>query len=316
MNQKNTQKNVFIIFRSFILVLCFCWLTLAQSSQNSSSTAEDFNKLGMTDLSAGKTNQSIENFSRAIDLKSDYADAYENRCIAYRRLKDFQAALKDCNQAVALNPKSSFSLLLRGMIFFAVGDDQNAVRDFSTAIFLADDYSDAYYFRAIIYKDHKKFDLAISDLTRIIDLNFKNLSPNFKKEEIFYQRGSSNFLLEKDDLALRDLTEALKINPSLSEAITLRGNIYLLKKQYNLAIKDLTAVIKLEPNADFAYYRRGLAYGLKAQFNLALADFNRAIQINPAVKDYYEARAIIYRALGKYSLANSDERKSQILDIP
>lgn len=315
MNQKNNKKNAFINLRGFILVLCFCWLTPAQSNQNPSDTAANFNNLGLADMSAGKTDQAIQNFSRAIDLKSDYANAFENRCAAHLRSRDFQAALKDCNQAVALDPKSIFSTFLRGKVFFGLKDDQNAVRDFSAAILLAGNFSEAYYFRAIIYKDHKNFDLAISDLTRIIDLKFINLSPGIEKSEILYLRGECYFRLSKDALALRDLTDAIKINPALSKAIALRGTLYTLTKQYNLAIQDLNAAIKLEPNSDFNYYRRGLAYGLKEQKKLALANFNRAIQINPYVKDYYEARAIVYRALGKYSLATSDEQMAQILDV-
>ena len=59
---------------------------------------------GITKRNLKKYDESLLCFSRAIELKPDYAKAYHNRGILYRDLGDDTRALADFNRATNLNP--------------------------------------------------------------------------------------------------------------------------------------------------------------------------------------------------------------------
>lgn len=52
----------------------------------------------------GVYDQAIENYSRAIELDEQFADAYFNRGVSYYELGQYQEAIDDLTQAIDLNP--------------------------------------------------------------------------------------------------------------------------------------------------------------------------------------------------------------------
>ena len=68
-----------------------------------------------------------------------------------------------------------------------------------------------------------------------------------------------------------------------------RGNNYFKKGgNDSAAIADFTEAIRLDPNLTDAYYYRGLAYSLTTikEYDKAIADLEMAVKLNPAEKDY------------------------------
>jgi tetratricopeptide (TPR) repeat protein len=64
------------------------------------------------------------------------------------------------------------------------------------------------------------------------------------------------------------------------EALMWRGNIYAWSNKQDLAITDYTEAIKLHPHKE-GYYNRGAAYGAQGKPDLAIADYTKAIEIDP-----------------------------------
>ncbi|MDA8005559.1 MAG: tetratricopeptide repeat protein [Alphaproteobacteria bacterium] len=54
-----------------------------------------------------------------------------------------------------------------------------------------------------------------------------------------------------------------------------------MKDRCELAIKDFTRVIEINPDYPDAHYSRGVAYMLKGDPDRAIADYDRAIELNP-----------------------------------
>ena len=55
-------------------------------------------------VAKGEVDRAITDFDKAIQLKSDYADAYYNRSIAYDVKGEVDRAAEDYNKAIQLNP--------------------------------------------------------------------------------------------------------------------------------------------------------------------------------------------------------------------
>lgn len=105
-----------------------------------------------------------------------------------------------------------------------------------------------------------------------------------------YQDGKKDY-----DRAIADYNEAIRLNPQFAIAYTNRGNAYYNKKEYNRAIIDHTEAIRLNPQLAMAHNNRGLAYFNKGSYDRAIADYDRALQIDPNHQLARENRDIALR---------------------
>ena len=136
------------------------------------------------------------------------------------------------------------------------------------------------------------------------------------------------------DLAIADFTQALKLDPNMSAAYTLRGraltasvskvlgvgdnfsNISILAtdgrattdqtRTFDLAIADFTAALRIDPNNASTYYERGRLYNNKGDSDQAITDFNQAIRLNPNDVSAYAARGVAYSYKQEYDRAIAD----------
>ena len=106
--------------------------------------------------------------------------------------------------------------------------------------------------------------------------------------------------------ALRDYTQAIKLNRDYAEAYCNRGNAYLMKGDSAQAIDDYTQAIKLNPNFAEAYYNRANAYFRKPMFVEALVDYTKAIDLATGRSEIYYRRGLLRLCMGEMSKAKSD----------
>jgi tetratricopeptide (TPR) repeat protein len=117
-----------------------------------------------------------------------------------------------------------------------------------------------------------------------------------------FQRRASAYILKKDfDAALRDLDQAIRLQPGGAHLLNSRGILWNQKKEYDKAIDDFTEAIKRNPNHVFALVNRALAWRNKKQYDKSIADYEHAIQLDP---NY----SVPYNGLGWF-LATSPEAK-------
>jgi Flp pilus assembly protein TadD len=72
-------------------------------------------------------------FTAAIAKKPDYSQAFQGRAEILVRKGDFQAALKDCNEALTLHPNDSQTHYQRGLIYLHLHIFEDAKADFKQA---------------------------------------------------------------------------------------------------------------------------------------------------------------------------------------
>jgi tetratricopeptide (TPR) repeat protein len=89
-----------------------------------------------------------------------------------------------------------------------------------------------YYNRGVSYLVKGQHDLAISDLTKALEIN-----PNLA--EAYDNRGNAYYLKDQLDQAISDYTKAIKIDPGHAEAYFNRGVAYYFKKEYHKSWEDI-----------------------------------------------------------------------------
>ncbi len=137
--------------------------------------------------------------------------------------KDYAAALADLDKAIELAPSvPSFYFDLRARVHTEAGHVDAAIKDWTKLIEVSPKSSTAYKERSTLYRDQKKYDLALSDINKAIETESY---PSLKPWHVF-RRGLIYNSMEKYDLAVTDFTEVLVANPTTPELFLARAKAY------------------------------------------------------------------------------------------
>jgi tetratricopeptide (TPR) repeat protein len=100
------------------------------------TTAADYLMLGDYDFDRNDYHQAIEDYGHAIDLKPDFAEAYNNRAYTYMTIQEYALALPDLNEAIRLRPNYVNALMNRGDIYnyYYQIDYERALQDYNRVL--------------------------------------------------------------------------------------------------------------------------------------------------------------------------------------
>ncbi|HMI01220.1 MAG TPA: tetratricopeptide repeat protein [Pedobacter sp.] len=130
--------------------------------------------------------------------------------------------------------------------------------------------------------------------------DFILLAPNHA--DAYTKRAYVHLINGNSDLAIADLTQAIRINPK-AEYYHTRGSYYRNIGEYKLAVPDLSEAIRLEPQNDNFYFSRALSYLETNEHSLAIKDMSEAIRLKSNVGYYYTILGRVYNNKGEYELA-------------
>jgi tetratricopeptide (TPR) repeat protein len=101
-------------------------------------TAQDYFAQGDYDYEQGNCDQAIADYTRAIELNPDLAEAYNNRAYIYMVKKQYALALPDLDRALQLRPNYVNALMNRGDIhnYYYEIDYVRAVADYDQVLSL------------------------------------------------------------------------------------------------------------------------------------------------------------------------------------
>jgi tetratricopeptide (TPR) repeat protein len=150
-------------------------------------TAQDYFDSAEAAYDAGDYGRAIADYSEAMRLKPDYADAYYFRGIAYYGKRDNDRAIADYDQAIRLKPDHAGAYYGRGRAYGRKGDNDRAIADYDQAIRLKPDDADAYAYNNRGWAWHCKGDYAraIGDYDRALQIapNYKTAAANKARAE-------------------------------------------------------------------------------------------------------------------------------------
>lgn len=125
----------------------------------------------------------------------------------------------------------------------------------------------------------------------------------------YWGRGSIYQSKGQLDKALSDYAEVVWRDRNAARVYFNRGLIYLQRKEWAKAAQDFSETIRCEPRDGYAYLDRGLALEELKDLDGALASLDAAISINP-LTEAYKARATVYKRRGEAGRARNDELKA------
>lgn len=182
--------------------------------------------------------ETIDAFSKGIELDPQIAEAYLCRGIAYGSLPNFQRAIRDYDAAIKLDPKLAPAYSMRGGSYGALGIFQQALKDCDMAIELDPKLSLAYWNRGVINVALEKYQQALRDFNIAIELN-----PKFAAA--YSGRGAAYYRMGDYQKALLSSEMAINLNPKDQVAYYYRAVIYEKMRDYQRAIDNYKIAARL-----------------------------------------------------------------------
>jgi serine/threonine protein kinase/Flp pilus assembly protein TadD len=137
--------------------------------------------------------------------------------------------------------------------------------------------------------------LALSFLAALLVVTIDNRRSLALRE---YDAGDRHRLAGQYEQAIRDYTEAIRLQPGLVRAYLARAEVYRLLKQYDQAVADYSRVLEVEPRNVEALRQRALAYQRLRRYAEAVAADTAVLEIEPGDVAARRDRAAASLALG------------------
>ena len=173
---------------------------------------------GRTRQKMGDFNGALADFTLTIEQKPRAA-VYDDRAEAHRCLGDRAAALKDCDRAIALNPKFIEAYFRRALTYTELGDLDLALLDCHKTIDLAPQHINAHIQRSWIYFRQNDYRHAKQDCQTVKVINNACFWAS-------YMSGVINSLSGLKHNALKNFSRAIEISPNYVSARYHRGIVY------------------------------------------------------------------------------------------
>ncbi|MCL4862572.1 MAG: tetratricopeptide repeat protein [Caldilineaceae bacterium] len=225
--------------------------------------------------SLGNLAASIANCSKAVELKPDYAEAYNNRGSAYNAQNKWEEAIVDFTKVIELRPDlAAIAYYNLGVVYKAQNKPEAAITEYTTAIAFDPSLVLAYNNRCAAYVSLIKPDEAIADCDKAIELQPENAIA-------FNLRGNAHFVLRKLDSAIIDFNRAIELEPRFAAAYSNRGNAYANLNRSEEAIADFNKALTFDPGLAEIYISRGHAYASQDKLHEAMSDFHYYLSLQP-----------------------------------
>jgi tetratricopeptide (TPR) repeat protein len=258
-----------------------------------------WNNRGIAYSKLRQDDKAVADFSRAIELKADYVDAWYSRGNAHGNLRQHDQAIADYSKAIELKADYAPAWNMRGTVHADMGQYDKARGDFSKAIELEPDEAKAWYNRGRFYAGLDQLDKSVADYTKAIELK-----PDYPWA--LNNRGNAYSKLRQDNKAIADYTRAIELKSGHFHAWFNRGISYDRLGQPEKAIADYTKAIELKPDYSEALFRRGFAYSNLHQYDKAIADYTRVIELKPDDAEAWVNRGGAYAHLRQFKKALAD----------
>ena len=144
-----------------------------------------------------------------------------------------EQTIADYTKAIELDPELVIAYFLRGNAYESMQKYEQAFDDFTKVIELNPEFEPAYRERGGIYLRWEQYDEAIADLTKAVELDPEDYYGYYIRGFIYEKLGQSDLAIADFEKAITDYTE----HPYYLEAYCSLANIYLNQGRNDLAAK-------------------------------------------------------------------------------
>lgn len=186
----------------------------------------------------GDDQAALTYFSQAIRFMPGFAVSYFNRGMVYLKMGKHELAESDFKNAFSLSLDKSIVALMLGITNLELGQQNEALRKFDSAILENDTTGYLYFYRAQSKKMLGDYGGAFTDVNRSI-----SLEP--EKASNYLLRGNIYLMFSDYREAIDDFSTAISLFPQYSEAYHNRGLAFIMDGRPQLGCSDLYRALNL-----------------------------------------------------------------------
>ena len=253
-----------------------------------------YNNLGLAYDDLGRSTEAMEDYTQAIRIKPDYAEAHTNLGIVYSKLGRYQDAIAAYEQAIRIKPDCTDAYYNLGVAYDdKLGLHQKAIDAYKQAIRIKPDYAEANYGLGFAYGSLGRGTEAIDAYKQAI-----KIKPDYAKA--YYGLGTVYGSLGRYQDAIDAFKQAVRIKPDYAEAHYNLGVAYYKLGHGTEAIDAYKQAIHIKPDYAEANYGLGAVYSGLGRHQEARESYKQAIRIKPDYADAHYNLAAVYNSLGQY----------------
>ena len=156
-----------------LLLVCL-WLVAVNAVKSiAQGTAETFYRKGRQVALLKKFDLALDFYGKAIEQNPNYFEAYRDRGAVLMEKHYYKNAAEDLTKALKLKPDSSL-YNLRAVCYQQLGKNRKALKDLNLAVKWGEDSVNYHLNRATVALSINKYELALTDYKRAIDLRPNN----------------------------------------------------------------------------------------------------------------------------------------------
>ena len=121
-----------------------------------------YNNIGLALTEQGKVEEAMAAYNKALAIQPDYAKAYNNMGNALKRQGKLDEAIKAYSNALAIKPDYAEAYFNIGFVFEEQGKLEEAIAAYNKALATKPDYAEAYSNMGVALKDQGKLEEAIA----------------------------------------------------------------------------------------------------------------------------------------------------------
>ncbi len=206
--------------------------------------------------------------------------AFYLRAMASKALGNNKGSISDLTLALAISKKNDLYFFERANLYLLDKKFKKALEDYNSAIAFNSLRIDYYFNRMIAQYNLNEYDKALDDVNLYLKYYPVNDLAN-------YYCGLIYFAQEDMHKALEYVNYALHTNTGNADYFLLRGNAYYLTSSYELADKDFSMVLDLNPKVAEAYFFRAMCRFELGNNDGACSDWEKAFNLHYIDADEY-----------------------------
>ncbi|MBT5500359.1 MAG: tetratricopeptide repeat protein, partial [Thiotrichales bacterium] len=113
----------------------------------------------------------IDSYKKAIKIKPDYADVYNNMAAVLKDKGDLEAAIDSCKEAIKIKPHYAEAYINMGNALQDKGDLEAAIDSYKQALKINPNHAEAYYNMGIALEDKGDLEAAIDSYKQALKIN-------------------------------------------------------------------------------------------------------------------------------------------------
>ena len=239
-------------------------------------------RIGLEDLEEYfSQNFGYKSLEKAIKIKPDDHDVYNNMGNAYYDLKEYKKAIECYKKAIELKPDYYDAHYNMGNAYDDLKEYEKAIECYKKAIELKPDDHDVHYNMGNAYYDLKKYGKAIECYEKALEIEPYDRDPH-------YNMGNAYYDLKEYEKAIDCYEKAIELKPGDYDAYNNMGLAYAELGKPEKAIECYKKAIKIKMDYHDAYNNMGNAYNDLGQHEKAIECSEEAIKIKPGDQDVYK----------------------------